>query len=319
MHHLPSCSRTWKRGVTLLNVLITGGAGFIGSHLTEKALARGHNVCVLDNESTGRRSNLPPDVDYHCLDISCEPLLDRFEQARPEVVVHLAAQSSVPSSVKNPLADALTNVIGTLHVWEAARLAGVRKVIFASTAAVYGDVSTFPIKEEWAGRLLSPYAVSKYAAERYLELFQQHCGLSYTIFRFANVYGPRQVPKSDGGVVACFLETVRNGAPLHIHGDGEQTRDFIHVEDVTEAIILAFERGDNTVCNLSTGTPTTINTLADVLQAIVGRPIQRRYGPARPGDIRHSFLCNEKLVNTFQWSPRVSLREGLEHTWLHRA
>jgi UDP-glucose 4-epimerase len=299
-----------------LNILITGGAGFIGSHVTKKALSLGHQVCVLDNESTGRRSNLPPHADYRCLDISYEPILDVFTETRPDVVVHLAAQSSVPVSVKSPLSDALNNVIGTLHVLEAARRTGVRKVIFASTAAVYGDVSAYPIKEEWAGRLLSPYATSKYAGERYLQMYQELYGLSFTIFRFANVYGPRQLSKLDGGVIARFLEKIRLDQVLSIYGDGTQTRDFIYVEDVADAIVLAFTRGDNLILNLSTGIPTSINQLVDVLESVVQKPLHREYAPERPGDIRHSYLCNAKLKQELQWSPRFSLRDGLAHTYM---
>lgn len=298
-----------------MNIVITGGAGFIGSHVAEKALALGHRVCILDNVSTGKRSNVHPDAIFHCLDISYQPILEVFTQEKPEVVVHLAAQSSVPVSVKNPMSDALNNVVGTLNVLEAARLSGVRKVIFSSTAAVYGTISTYPLKEEWAGSLLSPYAISKHAAEHYLQVYQELYGLSYTIFRFANVYGPRQLSKSDGGVIARFLEKIERNQDLPVFGDGEQTRDFIFVEDVVEAIVLALDRGDNTVLNLSTGMPTSINQLIDTLERVVAKPLRREYGPERPGDIRHSYLCNQKLIETLGWSPRFSLREGLQKTW----
>ncbi|MFY0543726.1 NAD-dependent epimerase/dehydratase family protein [Brevibacillus sp. H7] len=301
-------------------MLITGGAGFIGSHVVEKAIELGHHVSVLDNQSTGRRKNVHSRTSYYFVDISHQPIMDIFIKERPEIVVHLAAQSAVPVSVKSPLSDALSNVIGTLNVLEAARHTGARKVIFASTAAVYGNISaTIPLKEEWSGRLLSPYAVSKSTGEHYLRVYQELYGLSYTTFRFANVYGPRQLPKSDGGVIAYFLENIRQDRVLPIYGDGEQTRDFIYVEDVAEAIVLAFERGDNALMNLSTGTPTSINRLLDQLEKIMQKPLSRSYKEERPGDIRHSYLCNERLRKLLGWAPRFSLQDGLLRTWQYQS
>lgn len=302
-----------------MNVLITGGAGFIGSHVAERAIAMGHHVSVLDNESTGKRSNVHPQASYYFADICHQQLItDICKEEKPEIVVHLAAQSEVPASVKNPLNDALINVIGMLNLLEAVRACGVRKVIFSSTAAVYGDQTAYPLKEEWAGRLLSPYAVSKYAGERYLELYLRLYGLTYTMFRFANVYGPRQSVKADGSVIAYFLDSIEQNRELPVHGDGEQTRDFIYVEDVAEAIVRTFHSADNTLLNLSTGTPTSINQLLTALETIVQKPITRRYGPERDGDIRHSYLCNDKLTYTLRWQPEFSLYNGLLQTWQKR-
>ncbi|WP_126428035.1 NAD-dependent epimerase/dehydratase family protein [Brevibacillus marinus] len=298
-----------------MNVLVTGGAGFIGSHLVEKLLACGHRTVVVDNESSGLRQHVPPDAVYHRLDICDERLPELIKREQPEVIVHLAAQSVVPVSVRDPALDARVNIQGLIALLEAARRQDVRKVIFASSAAVYGEPAQVPIVEEMAGQLLSPYAVSKFAGEGYLAAYQHLYGLAYTVFRFANVYGPRQSAKADGGVVAIFTEQIRRGRTLTIHGDGEQTRDFIYVGDVTEAIITAFDRADNTVLNLSTGVPTSINQLIDELEQVARIRVQRQYGPPRPGDIRHSCLSTEKMKRLLKWQPRYSLREGLEATW----
>jgi UDP-glucose 4-epimerase len=298
-----------------VKVLVTGGAGFIGSHVTEKALRLGHQVVVVDNLSSGKREHVAKDAVFYHASVVSEEMQEILLKERPEVVIHLAAQSVVPVSIHDPQLDADVNVKGMLRLLEGSRMVGVRKVIFSSTAAVYGEPESFPIREEQAGHLLSPYAVSKYAGEHYLAVYHHLYGLSYTVFRFANVYGPRQLPKSDGGVVAIFTEAVKQGTPLTINGDGEQTRDFIYVEDVADAMMRAFDKGDNRVLNLSTGTPTSINRLIDELEIISGRQIERRYGPERPGDIRFSYLCNEKMKQALDWEPQFTLRDGLRLTW----
>ncbi|MBO8164470.1 MAG: NAD-dependent epimerase/dehydratase family protein [Brevibacillus sp.] len=298
-----------------MNVLVTGGAGFIGSHLVERLLAEGHRAIVVDNLGSGQQQSIPEGAVFYRLDICDEGLHDLIKAERPDIIVHLAAQSVVPVSVRDPGFDARVNILGLLRLLEAARQEQVQKVIYASSAAVYGEPDRVPIVEEMAGRLLSPYAVSKYAGEGYLAVYHHLYGLPFTAFRFANVYGPRQLAKADGGVVAIFLEQILQGKPLTINGDGEQTRDFIYVGDVAEAILTSFERGDNTVLNLSTGVPTSINQLINELEYVSGRPIERRYGPPRPGDIRHSCLSNEKMKAALGWEPRFSLREGLAATW----
>ncbi|WP_019120258.1 NAD-dependent epimerase/dehydratase family protein [Brevibacillus massiliensis] len=298
-----------------MQILITGGAGFIGTHLVDRLLLNGHAVTVIDNESTGIRSNVAEDAIYYQMDVRDQKIDDVFAQVKPEVVVHLAAQSVVPVSIREPQLDAEINLIGLLNVLEAARRHGTRKIIYSSSAAVYGEPASFPIREEQAGQLLSPYAVSKFAGEKYLAAYQHLYGLAFTVFRFANVYGPRQLPKSDGGVIAIFADAIQKGLPLTINGDGEQTRDFIYVADVAEAIEVAFTKADNTVLNLSTGLPTSINELIDELVRLSGRPVERHHAPNRPGDIRFSYLCNEKMAEQLEWTPRFSLRAGLELTW----
>ncbi|UFJ39156.1 NAD-dependent epimerase/dehydratase family protein [Brevibacillus humidisoli] len=298
-----------------MNVLVTGGAGFIGSHLVEKLLAAGHRTIVVDNESSGLRQYVPADAIYYNLDICDERLRDVIKEEKPEIIVHLAAQSVVPVSVRDPALDAQINIQGLIGLLEAARQQQVRKVIYASTAAVYGEPASVPIVEEMAGHLLSPYAVSKYAGEGYLAAYHHLYGIAYTAFRFANVYGPRQLAKSDGGVVAIFTELIRYGKTLTINGDGEQTRDFIFVGDVTDAMIRAFDKADNQVLNLSTGLPTSINQLIDELEQVARTRVAREYGPPRPGDIRHSCLSNEKMKQQLAWEPRYTLRQGLAATW----
>lgn len=299
-----------------MNVLVTGGAGFIGSNLVDALLRQAGRVTVIDDLSTGRRANLPPEVTLYRQDIADgEALAEILRQESPEVVFHLAAQISVPRSLAEPGLDAGTNIVGTLNLLEACRLSGTRKVIYSSSAAVYGTPESLPVREDHPCRPLSPYGISKFSAELYLATYRHLYGLDYTILRYANVYGPRQEDSGEGGVVAVFIRHLLDGRPPVIYGDGEQTRDFIYVGDVVAANLQAIDRGAGQVLNISRGAPTSVNALLDILQRIAGTSLAPRREPPRPGDIVHSYLDNSRARRELAWGgPACGLEEGLRQT-----
>lgn len=297
-----------------MRALVTGGAGFIGSHLVDALVAGGAQVLVLDDLSRGRKGFVNPRASFVRADLAAPEAAEAVLRFGPEVVFHLAAQASVPASLADPVADARTNVLGTLNLLEACRRAGTRKVVYASSAAVYGDPRYLPIDEQHPLSPLSPYGVSKYTVELYLGVYQAMHGLDWTVLRYANVYGPRQDALGEGGVVAVFVERLRRGEPLDVFGDGEQTRDFIYVGDVVRANLAAAYAGSGRVLNIGTGRATSVNTLIAELAALAGRPLKARYLPARPGDIRHSYLANGEARRSLGWEPAVALTEGLRMT-----
>jgi UDP-glucose 4-epimerase len=301
--------------VIKMNVLITGGAGFVGSHLADACLQRGYGTYVLDNLSTGRKENLSPGVELIIADIARDDLDDIVSKVKPEYIFHLAAQSSVPVSIRDPFLDAEVNIIGTIKLLEAARKNGVKKIIYASSAAVYGNPCYLPINETHQRVPLSFYGISKYVPEYYMKVYMDLYGLSFTALRYANIYGPRQIPHGEGGVIAIFVDRILKGEEIVIHGDGEQTRDFIYVTDIALANLAAMEHGDGGIYNIGTGVPTTINQLVSTLEEIVDAPIAKRYGPAREGDIRDSYFDSTPAINELNWKPQISLSEGLKKTF----
>lgn len=303
-----------------MKVLVTGGAGFIGSHLVEKLLEEKCQVMVLDNMHTGLRENVPADVILAKLDV-CDPqLLPLFETEKFDAVVHLAGQTMVNVSVDDPYYDAQVNIQGTVNVLEACRKTGVKRVVFASTAAVYGDIDEVPIQETFITRPTSFYGLSKLTVENYLQLYHQLYGLDYIALRFANVYGERQGDGGEGGVISIFAKRVAQGKTIAIYGDGGQTRDFIYAGDIASGIwqSLRTEKA-NTVYNLGTKTEVSINHMVALLDQISGRTIQPDYGPVRAGDIYRSVLANDRAVEGLVWKPAVSLKEGLTRTYRYFA
>jgi UDP-glucose 4-epimerase len=291
---------------------VTGGAGFIGSHVVDALVARGDEVHVVDNLATGRRENVNAAATLHERDIR-EPLDDLFGEIGPEVVVHLAAQADVGTSVERPLFDAEVNVLGTLNVLEAAR-AGGAQVVFSSTGgAIYGEAER-PAAEEDERRPLSPYGASKLAGETYLQTWNRLHGTRHVVLRFGNVYGPRQLPKLEGGVVAIFLERLRAGAGATVYGDGEQTRDFVYVGDVVAAVLAAIG-ADGGVYNVGTGTPTSVNALFEACRRAAGVDAAAEHADARPGDLRHSVLDVARAERELGWRAETSLEDGLRATW----
>lgn len=298
-----------------MKILVTGGAGFIGSHVVDAYLAHGHDVTVVDTLATGRETYVDPRARLYRVDVASTALAEVFEQERPEVVNHHAAQSSVSVSVKTPVEDARVNVLGTVNLLEQAVRAGVRKVIFASSGGtLYGESAHVPISEDHPIQPLSPYGASKYAGEIYIALYRRLHGLTSFILRYANVYGPRQDPFGEAGVVAIFSGAMRAGRAPTIFGDGTQTRDFVYVEDVAQANLLATDHAGDGVVHISTGAETTVNEIHRLLAVLTGHTQTPRYGPPREGDVYRSALDPSQAARLLGWRPRIGLEEGLRRT-----
>lgn len=301
-----------------MKVLVTGGAGFIGSHTVEKMLARGWEVVVLDNLSTGLRTNVAAGVRLIEIDILDQRLLDLFSTEKFDCVVHLAAQTAVPYSIDHPDIDCQVNLLGLVNVLEACRKTAVQRVVFASSAAVYGNAADLPIVEETSLRPGSFYGLTKCTGEKYLELYNQIHNIDYVVLRYANVYGERQGDGGEGGVVSIFTRKLYQDESIYIFGDGGQTRDFIYVGDVAEAncqALIAPRTAANRVYNISTQTQTSVNELADLLAHAAEKSVYKNYMPAREGDIYHSMLSNHAAVANIGWKPAMPLAEGLNRTY----
>jgi UDP-glucose 4-epimerase len=297
-----------------MRVLVTGGAGFIGSHLVDVLLARGDQVHVVDNLATGSRENLASGATLHELDIRDEALGQVVAQVRPEVVFHLAAQADVGTSVELPVFDADVNVIGTVRVLEAARAVGARVIFTSSGGAIYGECEK-PAREDDELQPLSPYGTSKLAGEEYLTTWNRLYGTSHVACRFANVYGPRQLPILEGGVIAIFLDRLRDRQETVIFGDGKQTRDFVYVGDVVAGLLAAAESIQGGVYNIGTGIAVDIREVHRLCAEVVGADQEPRFGPARPGDLQHSVIDPSRAVRELDWRAEKTLAEGLADTW----
>jgi UDP-glucose 4-epimerase len=291
---------------------VTGGAGFIGSHVVDALVGRGDEVHVVDNLATGRRENVNVAATLHERDIR-EPLGDLFAEVQPELVVHLAAQADVGTSVEQPVLDAQVNVLGTIHVLEAARAHGAQVVFSSTGGAIYGEAER-PAREDDERRPLSPYGTSKLAGEAYLAAWNALHGASHVTLRFGNVYGPRQLAKLEGGVVAIFMDRLRAGYGIRINGDGEQTRDFVFVGDVVSAVLAAIGH-DGGVFNVGTGRATSVNDLFEACRRVAGVEAEAEHGPARPGDLRHSVLDVSLAERELGWRAETTLDDGLRATW----
>ncbi|SFM65342.1 NAD-dependent epimerase/dehydratase family protein [Thermodesulforhabdus norvegica] len=310
-----------------MKLLVTGGAGFIGSHIVDGEVARGSEVVVVDNLSTGKKENLGSDVPFYCVDICNRDEIFRvFREFRPEVVSHQAAQASVSISVKDPYGDAMVNVMGTLNVLEACREFGVKHFVFASTGgAIYGEVpENSKASEEWTLNPKSPYAVAKASVEHYLRVYRHNYGLSYTILRYANVYGPRQDPYGEAGVVAIFCERILRGLEVTVYarrsvGDEGCIRDYVYVGDVEKAHSLAVRGRLLGVFNVSTGKGTTTRRLLELISSIAGKKPGVLFAPPRPGDLEVSILDNSKISSYVDgWT---ELEDGIRKTveWFSRS
>ena len=298
-----------------MRVLVTGGAGFIGSQVADAHVARGDEVIVVDSLVSGRREFVPPGARFYQMDVRDPGLRDVLATERPQIVNHHAAQVSVSASMKDPLFDAEVNVLGTLRLLEHCVAAGVQQMIFASTGgALYGDPETLPADESTPIRPLSPYAAGKFAAETYVGLFRRVHGLRACCLRYANVYGPRQDPHGEAGVVAIFSRALLDGRPATIFGDGEQTRDFVYVDDVVQATRAATDRRIAGAINIGTGKATTVNTVYAALARAAGVSILPRYASPRPGDVRDITLAAGRARARLGWEPRVSVETGLTET-----
>lgn len=307
-----------------LRALVTGGAGFIGSHVADLLIAEGHEVEIIDDLSTGRIDNAPADAKLHQVSVVSDEAAAIVRSGEFDMLVHLAAQIDVRKSVADPIFDATTNVIGTLNMLEAVRLSGRNtRVAFTSTGgAIYGDFNTPPNVENFPKEPESPYAISKLASEYYLAYFGRLHGLEHVTLRFGNVYGPRQDPHGEAGVVAIFCSRILDGKPLTIFGDGRQTRDYVYVGDVARAVYLgltsalpAAERVDTRSFNVGTGIGTSVLDLAELLKSAADSTAEIVFAPRRPGEQLESFLDCTKAGGTLGWRPETSLSEGLAKTF----
>ena len=300
-----------------MKILVTGGAGFIGSHVVDAYIAAGHQVAVFDNLATGREENVNSAAKFHRGDVVDKAAVAAaIADFRPEVVSHHAAQAEVPKSVADPGHDALVNIVGGLNVLRACVDSGVRKVVFSSTGgALYGEPDIVPAGEDHPIRPLSPYGTSKYAFEQYLGTFHRTFGLRYTALRYANIYGARQdFFAEEGRVVAIFASRMLEGKPVTIDGDGNQSRDMLHVGDVATANLAALERGDGGVYHISSAIPVTVNDLFRKLALLTEYKHEPRFGPARKGDVYRIALDNQRAAGELGWRPQVTLEDGLQLT-----
>ena len=300
-----------------VNVLVTGGAGFIGSHLIRLLESAGHRAVVLDNFHTGMKEHVPAGMEIVEMDIRDKALCRYMQGEHFDAIVHLAGQTMVDASIRDPENDAQVNILGTINLLEAARRCHIGRVIFASTAASYGNVTAeeLPVLESKALAPMSFYGLSKVTVERYLEIYRELFGMDYVVLRFANVYGERQGDGGEGGVISIFAKRIVTGEDITIYGDGEQTRDFVYAGDIAKGILAALvTKNVNTAYNLSTQTETSLRELVSLLSKVVERDIIPLYGPERPGDIRRSMLAKGKAQRGLMWKPETPLLEGLRRT-----
>jgi UDP-glucose 4-epimerase len=295
--------------------IVTGGAGFIASHISDELIRRGFAVAVIDNLSSGKRQNLAPEATFYEADIRDKSVADIFAKEKPQYLFHLAAQMDVRKSVADPAYDAQVNILGTINLLEAGRAAGLKKTIYASTGgAVYGEPKKIPATEHTPVDPLCPYGVSKHTVEHYLALYAKLYGMKYTVIRYANVYGPRQDPHGEAGVVAIFSQLLLAGKQPTIFGDGTKTRDYVYVADIAAANMLALEAGDGAVVNLGCGRQTTDQEIFDGIRDAVGCDMTPRYAPMRLGEVERIALDASLAAKVFGWRPKVELRDGLRRS-----
>jgi UDP-glucose 4-epimerase len=301
-----------------MRILVTGGAGFIGSHTVDALVtAAVHQVAVIDNLSAGKREQLNPGAHFYEADIRDAGEVGRIIAIeRPEVIVHFAAQMDVRRSVADPAFDAQVNLVGFLNLMEAARHHGLRRVVFSSTGgAIYGEQDTFPADESHACRPVSPYGVAKFSTESYLFFYKAQYGIDYAAMRYANVYGPRQDPHGEAGVVAIFCGRLLADQPVTIFGDGEQTRDYVYVGDVVRANVAAVTAAVNGPINIGTGIETSVNRLYAALAAAAGSNREPAYAAARPGEQSRSVIAATRAGRELGWRPEITIEDGLRRTY----
>jgi len=295
-----------------MRVLITGGAGFIGSHTAEHCLAAGHSVVVLDNLSSGKRGSVPLSATFYNLDVRDSAICEVFKKERPEIVCHLAALTNVRESMQRPLLYADVNVLGSLRLLECCRVAKVRKIIYACTGgAAYGEPHVLPVPEDHSINPLDPYGASKHHVEHYLYLYRQNYDLDFTVLRYANVYGPRQDPSGEAGVVAIFAMKMLTGDQPVINGHGHQLRDYTYVSDVANANLLAFDKGGGRTYNIGTGIGVSVVEMFEKLRVLTGFHGVPEYGPSKPGEVSRIFLDVTRARTELRWSAQTNLADGL--------
>ncbi|HSR18930.1 MAG TPA: NAD-dependent epimerase/dehydratase family protein [Ignavibacteriaceae bacterium] len=298
-----------------MKILVTGGAGFIASQIADAFINEGHKVFIIDDLSTGFEKNINPKAEFIKADI-CDLELSRlFEKEKFDLVDHHAAQMDVRRSVADPVFDANINILGTINLLKNAVKTGVKKFMFASTGgAVYGEQKYFPADEHHPTNPLSPYGISKLSVEKYLYFYKVQYNLNYTILRYANIYGPRQNPFGEAGVVAIFSSKLIKGEQPVINGTGEQTRDYVFVGDVVQANLITLNDKESDIYNIGTGKETNVNQLFGLLNKIIGKNKEEKHGPAAPGEQMRSVITSDKIFKKFGWRPSTSLEEGLKKT-----
>lgn len=299
-----------------LRILVSGGAGFIGSNLVDSLVEEGHVVAVVDNLSSGQKDNLNKEAEFFEVDITSEDKISEvFEKFKPEVVFHLAAQIDVRASVTDPAKDVKTNVIGTINIARVALDQSVRKLIFSSTGgALYGKEAPRPTDEEAGINPISPYGLDKLAAEKYLRYFESLSDMSVTVLRYANVYGPKQNPKGKAGAIAIFADKMLSGEPIAVYGDGSSSRDYVYVGDVVRANLAALRSSLNGTYNISTGEETSLRELVDKIQKITNSSSRVEYKDSRSGELEASCLSNKRAALELDWQPEIKLEDGIRNT-----
>jgi len=300
----------------MAKILVTGGAGFIGSHLVDELIEIGHKVVVIDNLSTGKKENLNPKATFYKIDICSPKISEIFKKENPEFVFHLASQINVRKAVENPVLDAKINILGSLNILENCRKFKVKKVIFSSTGgAIYGKAKKIPTPETYLENPISPYGISKLTIEKYLKFYKENFALNFISLRFSNVYGPRQDSKGEAGVVAIFIDQLlRKKTPI-IFGNGNQTRDFVFVEDVISACLKSISyKGKESFFNIATGIETSVNALYRKIAKILKVNTKPKYVPEKPGDLKRSCLDISKAKRELKWFPKYILEKGFSQT-----
>jgi len=300
-----------------MKIIVTGGAGFIGSHLVDRLIKGGHKVIVIDNLSTGKKENLNPKAKFYKADIRSPKISQIFKKEKPKAVFHYAAQIDIRKSAEEPIESASINILGTLNVLENCKKFGTKKIIFASSGgAVYGNAQIIPTLEDYASFPVSPYGIEKLISEYYLDFYHKNYNLKYLILRYANIYGPRQNSKAEAGVVAIFTNKLLNNETPIINGDGEQTRDYVFVDDAVRAAILTFKfsKSDNSIFNIGTSRETNVNNLYKLIVGETGKNVSANYGLAKPGEQKRSCLDYSKIKKELNWKPKYNLEKGLKKT-----